>query len=237
MTQFSGTEKIGDVVAHFPGATEVFRKYKIDFCCGGDRPLHQALREQGLNEQEVLSDLESAWERAAQYRSGQIDWREAPMSELIDHIVSTHHGYLRNELPALSELTMMILRAHGAQHGDTLRQVHKLFHNLKTELEQHLIKEEEMLFPLIKDYETTNDKAKLDQALKILDELEAEHEGAGDVLKELRQITGEYAVPADGCPTYDDTYRRLVRLEEDMFQHIHLENNILHPRLRAEKNN
>jgi len=150
-------------------------------------------------------------------------------SELIDYIVITHHGFLKRTLPEVSELTAKILRVHGPNHSELFK-VHKLFNNLKTELEQHLIKEEEILFPLLKEYEGSTSAELPERISKVMKELEEEHEGAGGVLKELRKITQDYKVPEDGCSTFGLTYNKIQELESDLFQHIHLENNILFKR-------
>ena len=146
-------------------------------------------------------------------------------------MVNTHHAYLRRALPQLSELTTTILRVHGGDHPE-LSKVHRLFHMLKMELEQHLIFEVETLFPLVKEYESTGSRETLTQAVAEIDRVEGEHDTAGDIVKELQDVTDDYQAPADGCETYADTYRKLSELEKDLFEHIHLENNILHPRLR-----
>jgi iron-sulfur cluster repair protein YtfE (RIC family) len=129
-------------------------------------------------------------------------------------------------LPELSEYVAKILRAHGANHNE-LFNVHKLFHTAKADLEQHLIKEEEILFPLIKDYDKAPTKDRLETIRKTLGETEAEHDAVGKILKEIRRITRDYSIPEDACTTFVKTYQRLQELESDLFQHIHLENNIL----------
>jgi regulator of cell morphogenesis and NO signaling len=230
---FNVNDKIGSIAAKFPKSMEVLRAYNIDFCCGGDRPLLEAINKQNLNEEEVMAKLEELYTSFVNEINEETNWNEAPYSKLIDYVVNTHHAYLVDELPRLSDLTTKILRVHGEHHGE-LRIVHKLFHNLKMELEQHLIKEEEMVFPRIKEYEKNPSKELLEATLNIIKELEDEHEGAGDILKELREVTGNYVTPEDGCNTYTFTYHLLEELEGDLFKHIHLENNILFPRLVAE---
>jgi len=180
-----------------------------------------------------MGKLEEAQHSVAELQGKEVDWQTAPLGELVDYIVDTHHSYLNRELPRLSELTMAILRAHGSSHQE-LSNVHKLFHSLKTELEQHMIKEEDVVFPLVKDYEEEGSTMALSRAVTIVKELESEHEGAGDILHTLREITKEYAIPGDVCQTFCTSYEKLVELESDLFQHIHLENNILHPRLKEE---
>jgi len=229
---FSSNDKIGDIVVKLPKASEVFKAFQIDFCCGGNRPLIEAINENGLNEEVVLSKLQDAYEQVQGLKVEGTDWTKASFSDLIDHVINTHHAYLNQELPKLSELTRKIYRVHGADHTE-LSNVYKLFHTLKMELEQHLIKEEEIVFPLIKKYEANPSDELLEKTLNVITELEGEHEEAGNVLKELRKITNGYKMPRDGCQSYDLTFKGLELLESDTFQHIHLENNIMFPRLAA----
>lgn len=231
---FSAADSIGNIVVNFPKAIETFKEYNIDFCCGGQRPLAEALEEQGIQEGEVLNKLNQAYNSFQEGLSQGMDWRTASFSQLIDYIVQQHHTYLNNELPALGQLIAKILRVHGEHHIE-LAKVHKLFNSLRTELESHLIKEEESVFPLIKQYEKNPSPELLDKTLRLINELESEHTGAGDILKELRKITDQYQTPADGCTTYGLTYQKMYELESDLFQHIHMENNILFPRLQALK--
>src|SRR5690606_31925889 len=153
--------------------------------------------------------------------------------ELVDYIVNTHHVFVKEILPEIGSLTTTILRVHGPNHS-SLFKVHKLFHNLKTELEQHLIKEEEILFPAIKAYEASPSKELLENINTTMKETEDEHEAAGGILKELRKITEDYRLPEDGCDTYRRTFERMEALEADLFQHIHLENNILFRRFNLQ---
>ncbi|HEY9060679.1 MAG TPA: iron-sulfur cluster repair di-iron protein [Pseudobacteroides sp.] len=234
MNRFNVLQSIGEIVSIMPKASEVFKEYNIDFCCGGNRPLSEAIREQKLNDREVISKLDQAYE-ATNKLQNQADFRKMSSSKLIDYIISKHHSYLKKMLPELGELTAKILRVHGPSHSDLFK-VHKLFHTLKTELEQHLIKEEEILFPMIKEYDASPSKEMLGRINKVMKETEDEHETAGGVLKELRKITEEYKVPEDGCSTYCRTFDKLQELETDLFEHIHLENNILFKQLGLELN-
>ena len=201
MNVFKSTQSLGEIVSILPKASEVFKKYGIDFCCGGHRPLSDAIQEQRLNENEVLEKLNAAYEETKKFSGNNIDFRKMSPTELIDYIVSTHHSYLKRTLPEISDLATKILRAHGQAHGDVLFKVHKLYHNLKTELEQHLIKEEEMLFPMIKEYDKKPSSELFDRITVVMKETESEHDAAGDILKELRKITDQYKVPDDGCPS------------------------------------
>lgn len=218
-------QSIGEIVAMLPEASEVFRRYNIDFCCGGNRPLSAAIEEQKLDRAEVLQKLEEARHDTRELIK-RVDFREMKSGKLIEYIVATHHAYLQKSLPETGELTSKILRAHGANHRELFR-VHKLFNSLRTELEQHLIKEEELLFPLINKYQAEPSDELALEIRAVLVETEEEHEGAGDILKELRKLTGDYNVPKDGCRTFEMAYSMLQVLEGDLFRHIHLENNIL----------
>lgn len=227
---FSSSERIGDIVARLPKAGEIFTAYGIDFCCGGHRPLSEAIEEQGLDEAEVLGRLAKSHQETLGRERKDVDWRQEPTADLIDHILNTHHVFMRRELPQLSDLSTTILRVHGASHGEVLSKVHRLFHNLKMEIDQHLIKEEEIVFPLIRGYAENPTSSQLKRIVEVDGELMKEHDGVGDVLKELRKVTDQYSVPEDGCATYEMTYRKLEEMESNLFQHIHLENNVLFPR-------
>lgn len=225
MHTFTASQSIGEIVTALPKASDIFREYNIDFCCGGHRNLSEAVRAQALNEQEILEKLEEACMETRNLTEGP-DFGKMPPEALIDYIVSTHHAFLKRILPELGELTARLLRVHGPRHRN-LFEVYKLFHGLKVELEQHLVKEEEILFPMLKQYGSTPSERILNDIGKVMAETEGEHETAGTVLKELRKVTGEYTVPEDGCETYRLTFHKLEELEADLFQHIHLENNIL----------
>lgn len=158
------------------------------------------------------------------------------MAELVNHIVTVHDGYLKMALPRLRSLVPKVLTAHGAQHGEMLRQVHDLFAALDTELSSHLMKEEQVLFPYITAIEAPTQKkaprppAPFGSARNPIRQMEHEHENAGETLARLREVTDGYALPSDACPTFSAMYEELQRLESDLHEHIHLENNILFPR-------
>lgn len=235
MSTFHSSQKIGEIVTKFPKSADILKEYKIDFCCGGDRTLLTAIKEQNINEAEILEKINDLYDDFKKHETENKNWEEASFSELIDHIVNVHHAYLHVELPRISELTTKILRVHGEHHPE-LSRVYKLFHSLKMEFEEHMIKEETIQFTAIKEYEKNKTKAALDKAVNITKELEDEHAGVGDILKELRKVTNDYAVPGDGCNSYKLTYQKLIELESETFQHIHLENNILFPRLMSINN-
>ncbi|AIY81688.1 iron-sulfur cluster repair di-iron protein [Clostridium botulinum] len=231
MNKFNSNQKIGDIVTKFPKVADIFKEYKIDFCCGGDRTLITAIKEQGVNETELLERINDSYEKLKNnIYSKDRNWVEAPLDELVDQIVNVHHAYLYENLPKISELIIKILRVHGEKHPE-LSRVHKLFHTIKMELEAHLIEEETIQYPSINAYLRSNSETDLDKAINIINQLQDEHIGAGNILKELREITNDYDIPSNVCTTYRLTYSKLQEMESDMFQHIHLESNILFPRL------
>ncbi|WP_113927065.1 iron-sulfur cluster repair di-iron protein [Bacillus sp. P14.5] len=226
---FTGEALISDIVKKFPKASDLFKSYRIDFCCGGNRPLIEALEERKLSLNEVLSELNNLYKKSKDLNEKSIDWEKSSSSKLIDYIIDKHHSYLNEELPLLSPYVTKVYRVHGERHSH-LGRVHKLFYDIKSELIQHTVKEETEDFPLILAYEenpTAENKEKLQH---IISELETEHSSAGNKLKELREVTNDFTPPEEACGTYRLVYQRLEALESDLFEHIHLENNILFPR-------
>ncbi|MFX3623422.1 MAG: iron-sulfur cluster repair di-iron protein [Ectobacillus sp.] len=230
-TAFTKQSSVGDIVTVFPKASDIFKASRIDFCCGGNKTLEEATEGKAVSCDELLVKLNTLY---AQYQAADSDrnWNEAAFSEIIDHIIHTHHKYLNEELPQLSPYVTKVLRVHGDDQPH-LAQVHSLFNQLKTELEQHTIKEEMQVFPLIVQYEQLPTEENLQKATAALEELEKEHDAAGDIMKTLRDITHDFTPPLGACRTYQMVYKRLEELENDLFQHVHLENNVLFKRLMA----
>ncbi|ADU30431.1 iron-sulfur cluster repair di-iron protein [Evansella cellulosilytica] len=233
-TVFTRDTKVRDIVIRVPRSDELFKTHKIDFCCGGNRPIHEAIEEKGLDEASILTSLQSLYDQAVDMKAlDEEDWTSAPYSILIDHVIHRHHRYLVEELPDLSFYVTKIFRVHGDSHPE-LAELHRLYHSLKTELEHHMVKEEQFVFPAIRQYDESNMETDRSAALSKIDELEAEHEEAGNLLKQMRQVTSDFTLPEGACTTYKMTFQRLEQLESDMFQHVHLENNIMFPRLAGE---
>lgn len=220
-------ETLGDIVLKFPEANEIFNKYKIDYCCGGNDSLSKAVSEKGLDVKELLDELNRAYEKFLASGAALKKWEEENPKDLINHIVYTHHNYTKKELPILDGLILKILKVHFSHHSKELLKIHKLFGLLKIDIEEHLIKEEEILFPLIEAYVDTKDESLLISIKNFIQETEEEHHAAGDILKELREVTNDYEPPCDVCTTYKLVYSKLEALEQDLFTHIHLENSVL----------
>jgi regulator of cell morphogenesis and NO signaling len=226
---FTGEALISDIVKKFPKASDLFKSYRIDFCCGGNRPLNEAIEERKLSSTEVLSELNNLYKKSRDLNEKSIDWEKSSSSELIDYIIDKHHSYLNEELPLLSPYVTKVYRVHG-ERNPHLGRVHKLFYDIKSELIQHTVKEETEDFPLILAYEENPTAENKEKIQHIISELETEHSSAGNILKELREVTNDFTPPEGACGTYRLVYQRLEALESDLFEHIHLENNILFPR-------
>lgn len=212
---------IGSVVAALPQAKIIFREYGIDYCCGGNRLLKDVIHQQNLSEAVVMNKLEQAQhDRQEQYKATN-DFTAMTANVLTDYIEDKHHSYMREVLPIGSELLGTILRVHGKNHPE-LFEVYRLFGTLRTDLEQHLLKEETMLFPALSQPDSEHN-----EIVRLTTDIIHEHVAAGAILEELRKVTKDYTLPEDACGTYVKAYEMLKNIEEDLHQHIHLENNIL----------
>ncbi len=218
---------LGEIVSVFPGSTAVFNNYKIDYCCGGDRSLKQALEEANIDSNNFIDDLNSLYTVFKSSASSFIDVRDKKPGDLIDYILDKHHVYVKEVLQEIDDLVFKILKVHFKDHSEELLKVHSLFGTLKTELEAHLIKEEENLFPLILDYEKSKDAETLGAIKKFINDTEDEHDLAGDVLKELEVLTRDFKNPQGTCITFKRAYELLGELQKDIFNHVHLENSVL----------
>lgn len=216
---------LGKIVSKYPNIVPVLNKYKIDYCCGGNDTLEKAIIMAGLDKETIINELNMI---VMNQRDDEVkDWTEASLSDVIDYILDTHHVFMRETLDELNSLMFKILKVHYRNHGEHLLHIHGLFGALKTELEAHLVKEEENLFPKIREYELSKDKTLRDSIIIYMQETEGEHEAAGDIFKKLAIATDDYQVPDDVCLTYKRVYYLLDTLEKDTFNHIHMENSVL----------
>jgi regulator of cell morphogenesis and NO signaling len=233
MMNFPSDTPVGQLVAERPGRARVLERFGIDYCCGGRTPLAQACAERGLDVVEVLRELASDDPRGLEpvRDDGTTD---ATMGQLADRIVATHHAYLRRELPRLAGLMAKVADAHANRHPE-LRGLHHVFGELKDELEHHMLKEEKVLFPIIKQLEAATAMPRLHcgSVNNPILVMEHEHASAGSALQRMRALTGGFKPPGDACATYRALLHGLADLEMDLHRHIHKENNILFPRASA----
>jgi regulator of cell morphogenesis and NO signaling len=226
-------ETVRDVVVELPSATRLFDKLGIDYCCGGSRSLEEACARAGVPVKEVLYSL--AQLKQAPPEAAARDWRTASLAELIAHILDQHHTFTRQELSRLDGLLVKVCAAHAPKHEE-LPRLHTLFRGLGQEINAHLLKEEETLFPFIIRLEkAVNQRQQLPMppfrtVRNPVRMMMLEHDTAGDVLREMRRLSANYIVPPDGCASFQALYQGLRAFEQDLHQHIHLENNMLFPR-------
>ena len=220
-------QKLGEVVAQYPGSARVFNKYGIDYCCHGDRTVESALIDKNIDVDNFIKNLNEDFEEFLNSKESYIDWRNEDQTKLIDNIVDTHHAYTFRELADVDRLLVKILKVHYNHSGQELKTVHRLFNNLKTELEEHLIKEEEELFPMIKEYLKDPSVELRDSIMKFIGVIENEHTNAGHILQDLYRETNGYKAPKEACTTFNLVYAKLDDIEKDLFIHIHKENSIL----------
>jgi regulator of cell morphogenesis and NO signaling len=232
----AATKTVGEIAAETPSATREFEKLGIDYCCGGGRTLGQACSEANIPIEEALARLERS-ATSTPTGAGQ-DWQNQLLADLIHHITTTHHVFVREETPRILALAGKVVGVHGQNHPELL-QVQQVFAALAEELRLHLMKEEHMLFPYITRMEESvlagepAPPALFGTVLNPVRMMMQEHDGAGEALRSLRAVTRDYALPQDACISYRTLYQALQGFEADLHQHIHLENNILFPRAIA----
>ncbi|MHB9107915.1 MAG: iron-sulfur cluster repair di-iron protein [Armatimonadota bacterium] len=220
---------VGAVVAEYPATMRMLEALGIDYCCGGNVPLTEASKRANVPVETVVAVLRTAIAQAQQSPAVERNWQQAPLDELMDHIVRTHHTFMHAELPRIGEMLEKVTRAHGAAHGPMLEQLSEVYQTLRAEIQEHLAKEEDVTFPAIRLLLTGQYDERVQRTVR---ELEHEHEVAGAALARMREITRDYALPGDACTTFVGLFTALQDLERDLHQHIHLENNILFPRVR-----
>lgn len=224
-------DTIGRLVAEQPGRSKIFEHWGLDYCCGGKQTLEAACTEKGLNPADLLVELR---EGDAVTSGFQTDWLLAPVGDLADHIIRTHHDYLRTALPRLTQLTEKVRSAHGERHIELI-ELADIFAAFRYGLEQHMEKEERVLFPLIKQLAQgiTSSEFHCGSVNNPVHVMEREHEEAGEALVRMRVLTNDFTAPADACNTYRAMLDALTELEADMHRHVHKENSILFPRACA----
>jgi regulator of cell morphogenesis and NO signaling len=235
MSEQFETVTVGDIVASDFRTAAVFERFGIDFCCGGRRSVADACRTAAVEPSALGAALEAL---AGNPAGADFDATAASCTELIAHIVERHHGYIRRSAPALTEYLEKLVKVHGERHPELAR-VASEFAVVRQELMQHMMKEEQVLFPYIERMEATRAAGQamppspfgtVENPIRMM---EREHRDAADELRLIRELTGGYKAPADGCTTYRVCYAELEAFERDLHRHVHLENNVLFPRAVA----
>ncbi len=215
-------QSVGEIAARRPGAIEVFYRYGIEFCCGGGVPFSRVCEEKGLDPDKVLKEIEEAGrETGGDFRA----WEEASTAEIVSHLLEGYHVPQRERLDQCAEWAVKVARVHE-EKDPRLLALRDTFLALRDELLEHFDKEEELLFPAIV-------AGNPEKAAALLDSLSQEHEEAGASLEEIRKLSDGFVVPPQACNTWRALLQGLEKLERGLHEHIHLENNVLFPKVRS----
>ncbi len=231
--QFTIHTPINDFIAEDVTRTGIFEELNIDSCCGGYRTLSEACAEKGIDPETVLKRLMTKSpenEPVAEVVEGM----DGSLSEAVDHLLQTHHTYLKENLPRLAALMDKVVNAHVERHPE-LNTVKELFGEVRADLEPHLMKEEQVLFPMIKQLEASGGSAdfhcgSLQNPIRVM---LAEHDQVLNLFQKIRATTRNFQMPEDGCESYRLLLTGLDELEMDTLLHIQKENEILFPQVLA----
>ena len=220
---------VGELVARRPSRSRVFEKLGIDYCCGGKKPLSKACADKGIDAGTVLTTLLAAEEAAI---SAERDWTSASLDDLSRHIEQSHHAYLKRELPRLEAIVHRVAAVHG-DHHPWLREFERVYTRFAAEMAAHMMKEERVLFPLIRRLESgepepaANCGEDVGESIRVMED---EHDDAARSLARMRELSAGFTPPADACNTFRAMLDGLGELEAETRRHVHKENNILFPK-------
>lgn len=222
--------KIEDIVKIDSSMMEFFNQEKIDFCCNGHKTIEEVAQEKNLDSKILLKRIKNNIEFDNSKKEGMDleDFKSLRIDEMVDSLVIDHHKKERDLLFEIDPLLKKILSVHYSSHGQELMRLHSLFADLKKDLEEHFVKEEEITFPLM--LENTNPSV---ETIKKVEELESDHEKAGNIIKEMIDLTDWFNAPEDACNTYKYTFRLLEELSKDVFVHVFKENSIMFEKYRG----
>lgn len=227
---FSSNKKLSEIVSHNFRTAEVFEKYGLDFCCKGSRSIKEACSENNIDVKDILNELRKVRNNAVDGR-----YNEWKLDFLVDYIINNHHQYIQKMIPVISARANKVSDAHGKRHPE-IAEISKIFSVIYKDLKQHLIKEEQILFPYIKQLvalKITGCEAEapyfgtIKNPVKMM---ETEHESASESFTLIRDLSDNYKLPDDSCQTFRVFYEELQEFEKDLQKHIHLENNLLFPK-------
>lgn len=224
-------ETIGQIAVKDLRKAEVFKKYGIDFCCGGKKTVREVCMEKGIDATKVEHELQQV---SNENKTDNNAYNEWDLDFLADYIVNTHHRYVRKYLPELRSYTLKVAQVHGDRHPE-LSEIQKLVETINEELSEHMVSEEKVLFAYVKKIvNARKNSLPLDKEGRnlesLIEELESEHDYVGRCLDKIRAMSNDYAIPEDACASYKLLYKMIQEFENDLHIHIHLENNILFPK-------
>jgi regulator of cell morphogenesis and NO signaling len=231
----SATRTVRELAIEIPNATRTFEKLGIDYCCGGGKSLSDACMHAHLPVEDVLRALEQGGSFTPAAEASLPDFTNGALGNLIEHIVTTHHVYVKQEIPRLQQLLHKVVSVHGNNHPE-LGKIQQTFQGMAAELTSHMMKEEHILFPHIVALEKAVNTGRpkptpvFGTVSNPVHMMQMEHDSAGAALKSISELSGNYTPPDGACFSYKTLYSALKEFEEDLHQHVHLENNILFPR-------
>jgi len=223
---------LAQIVTKDHRAAGIFEKHNLDFCCKGNKSLSEACKENKLDAQEILAELQNGTISTNENSLRSNEWE---LDFLADYIINNHHQYVRNSIPIISAHAEKVAHVHGEHHPETI-EINKIFSVVYKDLRQHIMKEEEILFPYIKYLvKVKNNGSKPERPYfstikNPINMMESEHTSAGDSLFKIRKLSDNYFLPSDACTTYSTYYKELKEFEEDLHKHVYLENYILFPK-------
>ena len=222
-------ETIGQMVTNDFRKAEIFKKYGIDFCCGGKKTLMQACAEKGLDPGKLEAELMQLKDVSSSARP--LPYNEWGLDFLADYIVNTHHVYVKKALPQLIGYATKVATVHGKHHPE-LPEIKQLVDDLAYDLLSHMKKEENILFPYIKRLAASpgGQQGGFGSVQQPISVMQMEHEAAAGYIEDIKRLSNNYAIPQDACATYTVFYKMLEEFEDDLHLHVHLENNILFPK-------
>ena len=234
-----GEESIGEIVAKDYRTAQVFKNFGIDFCCGGKKTVAAVCLTKGIDAEKVNQALNAISKAAPAAENDYLKW---DMGFLADFIVNTHHQYIRDNTAFITELANKVAKVHGNSHPEAIK-VAEIFTGVAQDLMLHIVKEERVLFPFIKELATVRKNGGVMQEISFgevsnpIHMMEAEHEQAGEDMAQIRSLTNNFKLPEDACASYTILYKMLAEFEDDLHRHVHLENNVLFPKAIATERN
>ncbi len=227
------TKTVREIALEMPQTTRVFEEYKIDYCCHGNRPFDEACRTVGADPADVMNKIGAVMEVKEDAETSSLN--HASLTELIDYILDKHHTYTKQELVQLPPLMQKVSSRHGS-HYPYILELKEVFQRVCDDLHPHLMKEEAVLFPFIKNLETNLAHGSLASVPPFgtvnnpIRMMRMEHDEVGSLLAEMRKLSNDYTLPDGACPSFTALYSRMETFERDLHRHIHLENNLLFPK-------
>ncbi len=222
-----GQQTVAELVLTHPGCAQVLQRHRIDYCCGGNISINAAAEAKGVEARALLEELANAIE--GRDAKTTIDARELPTPQLIAHIITTHHEYLRTALPFVRALAEKVSRVHGDRNAK-LTQLAVAVDDMTALMLPHLDAEEKTLFPAL-----TTEHAHPEELWQMLVHMEGEHQEVAQVLERIHACADNFVPPAWACNSYRTLLSELAQLESDVHVHVHLENHLLKPRFAPGK--